>query len=39
MTHKMSNSEFKLYYTTACRGMSTSVGAGGLGIVVALMDY
>jgi len=32
-------SEFKIYYTTACRGMSTSTGvgagAGGYGIVVA----
>ena len=36
MTQKMTNGEFKFYYTTACRGMSTSAsaGAGGSGIAV-----
>ena len=41
MTQKMTNGELKLYYTTACRGLSTlaGAGAGGSGIATASTAY
>ena len=36
MTQKITNSELKIYYIIACRGMSASAaaGAGGCGIAI-----